>query len=224
MGLILDSSVLIASERRSQNARQALAEIAVRAAGEDVAVSVVTLIELAHGVARANTPQRKATRRQFLNELMTALPVHPVTVPVALRAGQIDGENTAQGVRVALSDLLIGVTALELGYRIATANSISLGRGRDDSRSCSQRSRKVGRNRSARFPLDHAQVKFLGRFGDLMNVGLVADELSVADDSAVTTHHPLHGIGREESFVILAQAAELGGPASAQLLLILADT
>ena len=28
----------------------------------------------------------------------------------------------AQGVRVALSDLLIGVTALELGYRVATAN------------------------------------------------------------------------------------------------------
>ena len=122
MGLILDSSVLIASERKGQNARQALAEIALRAAGEDVAVSVVTLIELAHGVARANTPQRKATRRQFLDELIAAVPVHPVTVPVALRAGQIYGENSAEGVRVALSDLLIGVTALELGYRVATAN------------------------------------------------------------------------------------------------------
>ncbi len=96
MGLILDSSVLIAAERQGRNARQALAEIAVRAPGEDVAVSVVTLIELAHGVARANTPQRMATRRQFLNELMTALPVHEVTVPVALRVGQIDGENAAQ--------------------------------------------------------------------------------------------------------------------------------
>ena len=122
MGLILDSSVLIAAERKGRNARQALAEIAVRATGEDVAVSVVTLIELAHGVARANTPERKATRRQFLNELMIALPVHPVTVPIALRAGQIDGENTALGIRLALSDLLIGVTALELGYRVATGN------------------------------------------------------------------------------------------------------
>jgi predicted nucleic acid-binding protein len=73
-------------------------------------------------VARANTPERKATRRQFLDELMTALPVHPVTVPVALRAGQIDGERAAQGIRLALSDLLIGGTALELGYRAATAN------------------------------------------------------------------------------------------------------
>lgn len=122
MGLVLDSSVLIAAERHGLNARQALSEIALHAAGEDVAVSVITLVELAHGVARANTPQRKAMRRQFLRELMTALPVHPVTAPVALRAGQIDGENAVQGVRVALSDLLIGVTALELGFRVATAN------------------------------------------------------------------------------------------------------
>jgi predicted nucleic acid-binding protein len=122
MGLILDSSVLIAAERKGQNARQALMDIAARAPGEDVAVSVITLIELAHGVARANTPERKVSRQQFLNELMIALPVHPVTVPVALRAGQIDGENSARGVRLALSDLLIGVTALELGYRVATAN------------------------------------------------------------------------------------------------------
>ena len=122
MGLILDSSVLIAAERKGSNARRTLSEIAQRAAGEDVALSVVTLIELAHGAARADTPERKAIRRQFLHELTIALPVHPVTVPVALRAGQIDGENAAKGVRLALSDLLIGVTALELGYRVATSN------------------------------------------------------------------------------------------------------
>ena len=63
MGLILDSSVLISAERKGRNARQALSEIAHRAPREDVAVSVITLIELAHGVARSNTPERKATRR-----------------------------------------------------------------------------------------------------------------------------------------------------------------
>jgi predicted nucleic acid-binding protein len=114
--------MLIAAERKGRNARQALMDIASHVSGEDVAVSVITLIELAHGVARSNTPERKVTRQQFLNELMMALPVHSVTVSVALRAGQIDGENTAQGIRLALSDLLIGVTALELGYRVATAN------------------------------------------------------------------------------------------------------
>ena len=71
MGLILDSSVLIAAERKGSNARQALTEIARSAAGEDVALSVVTLIELAHGAARADAPERKAMRRQFLQELTT---------------------------------------------------------------------------------------------------------------------------------------------------------
>jgi len=122
LGLVLDSSVLIAAERRGLNARQTLATVAASQPGEAVAISVVTLIELAHGVARADTPERKAARQQFLNELIAALPVQPVSIPIALRAGQIDGENTAKGVRVAISDLLIGVTALELGYSVATAN------------------------------------------------------------------------------------------------------
>lgn len=122
MGLLLDSSVLIAEERKGRNARQAMAEIAMLAAGEDVAISIVTVIELAHGIARANTLARRITRQQFLNELISILPVHTVTISAALQAGRIDGENTAKGVRLALSDLLIGVTALELGYKVATAN------------------------------------------------------------------------------------------------------
>ena len=117
MGLILDSSVLIAAERKGHNARQALSEIARQLSGEDVALSVVTAMELMHGVVRADSPERKFMRRQFVNELLIAVPVHPVTVPVALLAGEIDGENAAKGVRLPLADLLIGVTALELGYR-----------------------------------------------------------------------------------------------------------
>ena len=77
---------------------------------------------MAHGAARANTAERKARREQFLREVIVALPVHPETVAVALRAGRIDGENNARGVQLPLADLLIGVTALELGYQVATAN------------------------------------------------------------------------------------------------------
>lgn len=122
MGLILDSSLLVAAERQGKNARQMLADIAREVGETEVAISVVTLIELAHGAARARTPERKAKRQQFTQELVTALPIHSVTAPVALRAGQIDGENQARGIRIPLSDLLIGVTALELGFSVATAN------------------------------------------------------------------------------------------------------
>jgi predicted nucleic acid-binding protein len=99
-----------------------LAAISGKAGNTEIAISVVTLVELAHGAARPDTPQRKAKRQQFIQELLMALPIHPVTMSIALRTGQIDGENQAKGVRLPLSDLLIGVTALELGYSVATRN------------------------------------------------------------------------------------------------------
>ena len=61
---------------------------------------MVTLIELAHGSARADTAQRKEKREQFIQELLIALPIHPVTVSPAIRVGQIDGENQAKGIRL----------------------------------------------------------------------------------------------------------------------------
>ncbi len=65
MGLILDSSVLIAAERKGSNAKQVLGSVAGQIAGEDVAMSVVTVMELSHGAARADSPQRASVRRQF---------------------------------------------------------------------------------------------------------------------------------------------------------------
>ena len=88
-----------------------------------VALSVVTLIELAHGAARAATAERRVKRHEFIQQLLQALPIHPITASVALRVGQLDGENQAKGVRLSLADLLIGGTALEIGYGVATGNS-----------------------------------------------------------------------------------------------------
>ena len=64
MGLILDSSVLITAEREGQNARRMLAAISGKAGNTDIAISVVTVFELAHGAARADTLQRKEKRHQ----------------------------------------------------------------------------------------------------------------------------------------------------------------
>ena len=55
MGLILDSSVLITAERQGQNARQMLAAISGSPAGNtEIAISVVTALELGYSVATAN--------------------------------------------------------------------------------------------------------------------------------------------------------------------------
>jgi len=123
MGVILDSSILVAAERQGSNARQMLTALSSQLGETEIALSVITLLELAHGAARADTPERKAKRHQFIEDLLQALPVYPVTAAVALRCGYLDGENQAQGVRLPLADLLIAVTALELGFGVATRNA-----------------------------------------------------------------------------------------------------
>jgi tRNA(fMet)-specific endonuclease VapC len=122
MGVILDSSVLVAAERQGHNAREVLIAVSSQLGDTEIGLSAITLLELAHGAARANTPERRAKREQFIDELIQAVPVYSITAAVALRAGRIDGDNQARGVRLPLSDLLIGVTGLELGYGVATLN------------------------------------------------------------------------------------------------------
>lgn len=46
----------------------------------------------------------------------------PTSSKVALRAEKLDGLLRLRGICVALGDLLIGATALELGYAVGTHN------------------------------------------------------------------------------------------------------
>ena len=119
---MLDSTAAVAAERQGKNARQLLESVAQETGDDGIALSVVTVLELAHGITRGDTTERRERRQRFLDDLLSGVPIQPVTVPIALRAGQIDGQSQAKGVRIPLSDLLIGVTALELGYGVGTAN------------------------------------------------------------------------------------------------------
>ena len=88
----------------------------------DIALSVVTIAELVHGVCRANDDERKRRRLAFIEELCSDVPVHPITVEIARRIGRIEGEQAKQENTIAFEDLAIGVTALYLGFDVATIN------------------------------------------------------------------------------------------------------
>lgn len=122
MGFLIDSTVFVESERKGMTAREAIAAMQQQFPQEEIAISVITLAELAHGAVRAKTPTRETERRLFIQELMASIPLMQVTPPVALRAGEIDGMNRSKGIHLALSDLLIGATALDRGYKVVTAN------------------------------------------------------------------------------------------------------
>ncbi len=110
MGLILDSSVVIAAERHGDTVEQMLDRLIAAAGDQDAALSSVGLTELIHGVFRARTIEIRHRRRTFIDELLRDLTVYPYTRETALLAGQIDGEQQSRGVIIPFADLLIGAT------------------------------------------------------------------------------------------------------------------
>jgi tRNA(fMet)-specific endonuclease VapC len=122
MGVILDSSVLIAGERRRENLREILKRVRAAHGEVDCALSVVTIVELTHGIYRAKSDADRERRQSFCEELRRDMVVHPVIVEIAELAGRIEGEQAARGVSIAFEDLLIGTTALHLSYAVATLN------------------------------------------------------------------------------------------------------
>jgi tRNA(fMet)-specific endonuclease VapC len=122
LGLILDSSVLLAAERRRDSATN-LIERLRRALGDtESAISAITVVELTHGIYRARTAADRDRRRTFTEDVFAGLIVHPVSLPIAQLAGRIEGEQAARGVTIAVEDLIIGATALHLGFDVATLN------------------------------------------------------------------------------------------------------
>jgi tRNA(fMet)-specific endonuclease VapC len=64
----------------------------------------------------------RVRRETFPQELMADVTVYPYTKETAMLAGKIDGEQQSKGVVIPFGDLLIGATALSLGFSMLTAN------------------------------------------------------------------------------------------------------
>jgi predicted nucleic acid-binding protein len=122
MGLILDSSIAVAAERRGENVGDLMDKIANSFGNQEAALSSIGLTELVHGIYRATSPAGRQRREAFLDQLLRATVVYPYTKETAQLAGRIDGEQQALGNVIPFVDLLIGVTALSLQYSLVTFN------------------------------------------------------------------------------------------------------
>lgn len=114
--------MVIAAERRGDTVERLIKGVVNIAGDQDAALSAVGLTELIHGIYRAQTPELRVRRESFLQELLADLAVYPYTKETAMLAGKIDGEQQAKGVVIPFADLLIGATALSLGFSVLTAN------------------------------------------------------------------------------------------------------
>jgi tRNA(fMet)-specific endonuclease VapC len=122
MGVILDSSTVIAGERKGQLVADLLAGIRLALGPEPIALSTVSVVELEHGIWRAKDAAQADRRGHFFEDLFAAIPIHPLTFEIARRAARIDAESKKEGSAIPFQDLIIGVTALEFGYAVATLN------------------------------------------------------------------------------------------------------
>ncbi|MGA7414179.1 MAG: PIN domain-containing protein [Bryobacteraceae bacterium] len=122
LGLILDSSIVIEAERQRLNVARFLKYLADRFGEQEVALSAISVAELAHGICRADTIERRQALRASLDDLKATVPVYPITAETGELVGKINAECAQNGVTIPFDDLLIGGCALELGYAVATRN------------------------------------------------------------------------------------------------------
>jgi predicted nucleic acid-binding protein len=65
MGLILDSSVVIAAERRGDTPEQLVEQAISLAGNQEAALSSVGFTELAHGIYRTSSEQQRLRRQSY---------------------------------------------------------------------------------------------------------------------------------------------------------------
>jgi predicted nucleic acid-binding protein len=122
LGVILDSSVVIEAERQRLDVASFLRHISARIGEREAALCSISVAELAHGIHRADTTERRVARRAFLDDLKAAVPVYPITADTAELVGRIGDEASQQGILIPFEDLLIGACAIERGYAVASRN------------------------------------------------------------------------------------------------------
>ena len=116
MGLILDTDVLIRTEKQA-----AEVDFTRWAEHGDAYISSITCSELLIGVHRANTPARRARRSAYVEALIARLPILAFDATVARTHAQLLGA-LARNVTLGAHDLIIGATALAHGFAVLTAN------------------------------------------------------------------------------------------------------
>lgn len=118
MGVILDSSVLIAAERGAFDMAGYLTELA----NEPVALAAISASELLHGVERARDPGVRERRREYVEGVLTNVPVIPFGLAEARVHARIWAALAAAGTLVGAHDLQVAATALTAGSTVATLN------------------------------------------------------------------------------------------------------
>jgi len=117
MAIVLDAAVVIQGE-------QGLFDLSAWLAAnsnEPFELAAITVAELWHGVERA-TPGRRAKRMNYLNAVISIMPIRPYTAETAYEHARIWAYLEKKGKMIDAYDLIVAATALERRSQVATLN------------------------------------------------------------------------------------------------------
>ena len=118
MGIILDTSVLIEAERRKAE----IDKFNKNREEEIFGISVITIAELLHGLHRADSTKRRLKRSAYVEKIIELFPIYAFETSIARIYAGLWSDLSKKGVQVGAHDLIIGSTALSLGFSVATYN------------------------------------------------------------------------------------------------------
>jgi predicted nucleic acid-binding protein len=119
MGLIFDTSVLIAIERRSSAVESLIKE----REGEPFGISVISVSELLYGVHRADTEKRRLKRESYAERIIETFPVYPFDLNASRIYARIWATLAKRGITIGAHDLMIASTAISLGFSVLTSDT-----------------------------------------------------------------------------------------------------
>ena len=118
MGVVLDTSVLIEAERQ----RFEIDKFTENREDEIFGLSVITVTELLQGVHRADSTKRRLKRSAYVEKVIELFPVYVFEISVARIYSELWSDLSRKGIQIGAHDLIIGSTALSLGFSVATYN------------------------------------------------------------------------------------------------------
>ncbi len=113
--LIIDTGVLVASERASTELSGVIAE------DDDVVVAAVTVAELRTGIELA-TERHRLQRSEFLVKVLETVPVEPYELATAEAHGRLLAHVHRSGTRRRAHDLIIAATAVATNRTVVTTD------------------------------------------------------------------------------------------------------
>lgn len=118
MGVIFDTSVLIAIERGSLN----IEKIIKGKENEPFGISSITVSELLHGVHRADSEKRRLKRAAYVEKIIETFPIYPFDLGTARIYARLWANLAKKGINIGAHDLMIASSAISLGFSVITSD------------------------------------------------------------------------------------------------------